>query len=394
MFKDFTIVNSSISLNSPTIRILSNFLVFLGIISPGFIYSPMWSMMGISFSCLIIIHSLFFYKRLLNQRHSELLILLIVIFGFLIIESHQLLYEGNLALLRFIIMICFSLIFSYCTYQRSDYFLPALSVTCLFLFTVWALLLLFNLDLYFKPDGLPSSVRAGVRFLPFRRVVLFSSPKEMSILFGVMFVYFSALYNLRATASNNIKKFIKQSHLVILIVISLFMVIACQTVSAYVFIAFHFVFLLQSRMHNYSRIIFLFFIVIGLFILGSNVDGVSDRYIGSYNIIKDGLLNGFVEQITNAIMIGPGVGYFDTDAGELRFVRVIEATGLFLRLIFEVGLIPVFAFVLFIIIRYKEGYKYLLYVAVASLPLSHYHTTYILGILVGSLIMLREKQMQ
>jgi hypothetical protein len=216
----------------------------------------------------------------------------------------------------------------------------------------------------------------------------------MSILFGVMFVYFSALYNLRATASNNIKKFIKQSHLVILIVISLFMVIACQTVSAYVFIAFHFVFLLQSRMHNYSRIIFLFFIVIGLFILGSNVDGVSDRYIGSYNIIKDGLLNGFVEQITNAIMIGPGVGYFDTDAGELRFVRVIEATGLFLRLIFEVGLIPVFAFVLFIIIRYKEGYKYLLYVAVASLPLSHYHTTYILGILVGSLIMLREKQMQ
>ena len=391
MFKYLTLLNSPISLNSPTIRILSNFLVFLGIVSPGLVFLPMESMRVLSFSCLIIVHLLFFYKRLLNQRHTEFLLLFILIFGLLLIESHQVLYEGNFALLRFIIMICFGFIFSYCTYQRSDYFLPALSMTCLFLFTVWALLLLFNLELYFKPDGLPSSVRAGIRFLPFRRVVLFSSPKEMSILFGVMFVYFSALYNLGTTASNNIKKFIKQSHLVILIVISLFMVIACQTVSAYVFIAFHFVFLLQSRMRNYSRIIFLFFIVIGLFILGINVDGVSTRYIGSYNIIKDSLINGGIEQISHAIIVGPGFGFFDTDAGELRFVRVIEATGLALRLIFEVGLIPVLAFSLFIIIRYKEGFKYLLYVAVASLPLSHYHTAYILGILVGSLIMISKK---
>ena len=209
MFKYLTLLNSPISLNSPTIRILSNFLVFLGIVSPGLVFLPMESMRVLSFSCLIIVHLLFFYKRLLNQRHTEFLLLFILIFGLLLIESHQVLYEGNFALLRFIIMICFGFIFSYCTYQRSDYFLPALSMTCLFLFTVWALLLLFNLELYFKPDGLPSSVRAGIRFLPFRRVVLFSSPKEMSILFGVMFVYFSALYNLGTTASNNIKKFIK-----------------------------------------------------------------------------------------------------------------------------------------------------------------------------------------
>lgn len=385
-------MNYSINMNSSIIRIISNFLVFLGIVCPGFVYFPMESMRGLLFSCLIIVHLLFFYKRLLNQRHSELLIILILIFGFLLIESYQILYEGNWALLRFIIMICFGLIFSYCTCQRSDYFLPALSMTCLFLFTVWLLLLCFNADLYFKPDGLPSSARAGVRFLPFPRVVLFSSPKEISILFGVMFVYFSSLCNLGTITLINVKKIIKQSYLFILILISLFMVIACQTISTYVFIAFHFMFLLQARMHGFSKIIFLFSIIIGLVILEGSVANISTRYIGSYNIIKDSLVNGVVEQISNAIMIGPGFGFFDTDDGKLRFVCVIEATGLLPRLIFEVGLIPVLAWALFIIIRYREGFKYLLYIAVASLPLSHYHTAYILGILVGSLMIIRKNK--
>jgi hypothetical protein len=212
-----------------------------------------------------------------------------------------------------------------------------------------------------------------------------------------MFVYFSSLYKLGTTASNNIKKYIEQNHLVILILISLFMVIACQTISTYVFITFHFIFLFQSRMNNKSRIILFFIIIIGLFILDNRAANLSTRYIGSYNIIKDSLINGWVEQISSAIIIGPGIAFFDTDFlgtpqfGTLRFIPVIEATGLVPRLIFEVGLIPVLAFALFIIIRFKEGFKYLLYVAVASLPLSHYHTAYILGILVGSLIMLRKK---
>ena len=396
-------MNYSVNTNSSIIRIISNFLVFSGIVSPGLVFLTMESMRGLSFSCLIIVHLMFFFKRLLNQRHTEFLVLFILIFGFLLIESHQVLYEGNYGLFRFIIMICFGLIFSYCTYQRSDYFLPALSITCLFLFTAYILLVFFNVELYFKPDGTPSSVMMGYRFLPFpfARAALFSSPKEISILFGVMFVYFSSLYNLETTASSNIKKsIVKRSHLVILILISFFMVIASQTASTFVFIIFYFIFLFQSRMNNNLRIIFnyslSFLIIIGLFFLGNSAVDISEAYIGSFNTIKDSLINGIVEQISSAIMIGPGIGYFDThaSAGGLRFVGNIEDSSLVLRLIFEVGLIPVLAFALFIIIRFKEGFKYLLYVAVASLPLGHYHTAYILGILVGSLIMLRKKQMQ
>lgn len=391
----FKTVDYSININSSISRIISNFLVFWGIVCPGLVFLNIESMRVPLFSCLIIVHLMFFYNRLLNQRHIEFLKLFILICVFLLIESHPVLCEGNFALFRFIIMICFGLIFSYCTYRRSDYFFPALSMTCLFLVTAWILLQFFNVELYFKPDGLPSSARAGVRFLPFPRVVLFSSPKEISILFGVMFVYFSSLYNMGIAASSNIKKIIKQSHLVILSLISFFMVIACQTISTYAFLIFHFIFLAKSRMNNKSRIIFIIFTFIGLFILDYIVVDISTRYIGSYNIIKESLIDGVVEQISSAIMIGPGIGFFDgtTDSHRaLRFVQYLEATGLVPRLIFEAGLIPVLAFALFIIIRFKEGFKYLLYVAVASLPLSHYHTTYILGILVGSLIMLRKNK--
>jgi len=176
------------------------------------------------------------------------------------------------------------------------------------------------------------------------------------------------------------------------------MVIAAQTISTFIFIIFYLIFLVQSRMNNNLRIIFnysiSFLIIIGLFIFGNGAVTISESYIGSFNVIRDSLFYGIVEQISSAIMIGPGIGYFDTHASaleELRFVSHIEDSSLFLRLIFEVGLIPVLAFALFIIIRFKEGFTYILYVAIASLPLGHYHTAYILSILVGSLMMLRKK---
>lgn len=392
--KMFETLDYSINLNSPIIRISSNLLVFWGIICPGLVFFEIESMRGSLFLCLIIVHLMFFYNRLLNQGHTEFLKLFVIICTFLLIESYQVLCEGNFALFRFIIMICLGLIFFYCTNQRNDYFLPALSMICLFLFAAWVMVQFFNVELYFKPDGLSSTARAGVRFLPFPRVVLFSSPKESSILFGVMFVYFTFLYNLGKAASNSIKKFIKQSHLVILSLISLFMVIACQTISTYIFLIFHIIFLVISRMNNKSQLIFIILTFIGLLIFDHIAADMDTRYIGSYNIIKKSMLDGFVEQISSAIMIGPGIGFFDVAADShntFRFVQFLEATGLVPRLIFEVGLIPVLTFSLFIIMRFKEGFKYVLYISVASLPLSHYHTSYVFAILIGALTLYSKK---
>jgi len=136
------------------------------------------------------------------------------------------------------------------------------------------------------------------------------------------------------------------------------------------------------------------FIVFALFFVGNSVPSFSENYIGSFKTIKESLFKGIVEQISSAIILGPGVGYFDTHGslGGLRFVSNIEDSSLFLRLVFEVGLIPVFLFSLFIILYYREGYKYLLYVVAASLSVGHYHTAYLFGILVGALMMMSEKK--